>query len=219
MKWDPTQLYQNEDVAEGYDAERFSRLSGRIFNSMEKRLIVNAFSDLPAGSLIADIPCGTGRLAEPLLEAGFSVHGMDISDEMLSVARRRLQRFGASFTTEVADARELKPRPEPFEGALCARVLMHFSMNEQIAFLKGVTTLASTRVVLTQSYDSSYQRLRRKLKKLLGHQPPAQYPVDNADIDVLLDGAGLRERRRLRLARAISEAICIVAEPVTSGTG
>ena len=54
-------------MATDYDASRFSSLPGRVFNARERRLIVRAFGDTLAGGTIADIPCGTGRLAEPLL--------------------------------------------------------------------------------------------------------------------------------------------------------
>jgi SAM-dependent methyltransferase len=38
---------------------------------------------LPAGSTILDVPCGYGRLATPLAEAGYRVVGVDYSADML----------------------------------------------------------------------------------------------------------------------------------------
>jgi 2-polyprenyl-3-methyl-5-hydroxy-6-metoxy-1,4-benzoquinol methylase len=215
--WDANIHYQADDVAGRYDAERFSTLAGRVFNDRERRLVVGAFAGLSRGSRIADVPCGTGRLAEPLLAAGFRVHGMDISGQMLGVASRRLARFGATFTTEVADAKKLSAGAGTFDGVLCARVLMHFELPEQIEFLRGVAKLTRGIVVINHSYDSPFQRLRRKLKRLLGHQAPARHPISDRGIEALLEGAGLREIRRVRLNRLVSEAVYITAVPNAPG--
>ena len=44
---------------------------------------------LPAGSRVLDVPCGQGRHAHLLAEAGFDVTGLDYSAYLLDVARRR----------------------------------------------------------------------------------------------------------------------------------
>jgi len=216
--WDANSHYQDAEVARRYDAARFSSLAGRVFNNWERRVVVRAFCGLSPGSHIADIPCGTGRLAEALLVAGYRVHGMDISSQMLDVAHERLSRFGTAFTSEVADAKHLDTLDRRFDGVLCARVLMHFELDEQMSFLKGVATLGARKIVINHSFDSPYQRLRRSIKRWLGHQMPARRPVANDEIQVLLAAAGLRETRRLRLNPLVSEAVYIVAEPVGSGT-
>jgi 2-polyprenyl-3-methyl-5-hydroxy-6-metoxy-1,4-benzoquinol methylase len=215
LDWDPITHYKDVAVAERYDRERFSSLSGRVFNALERRLIRRAFRDAPAGATVLDLPCGTGRFAEVLLQEGFRVVGIDISPAMLAVARRKAAPFGARFEARVADVRELAGREaKRYDVALCARVLMHFPLEEQIRFLRGVATLTRGKVVFSQSYDSAYQRLRRGIKRLLGNQPPANYPIGESQLQRLLAGAGLREVRRLRLLAAISEAVYIVAEPV-----
>ncbi len=45
--------------------------------------------ELPSGSRILDCPCGQGRHAHLLAEAGFNVDGLDYSTPLLDVARRR----------------------------------------------------------------------------------------------------------------------------------
>lgn len=44
---------------------------------------------LPSGSRILDVPCGQGRHAHLLAEAGFDVDGLDYSPELLARARSR----------------------------------------------------------------------------------------------------------------------------------
>jgi ubiquinone/menaquinone biosynthesis C-methylase UbiE len=213
--WNPYKHYKESSIAEEYDRVRFQSLAGRVFNFLEQRCLKLAFGGLPPTAVLCDVPVGTGRLAQGLLEMGFRVHGIDISPEMLSVAQRKLAPYGTKFTAEVGDARTLGVNGPRFDAALCARVLMHFPLNEQAEFLAGVTRATRDRVVFTQSLDSAYQRFRRFIKKLLGHQRPAIYPISNSQIRKLLALSGLREIRRIRPQPLLSEAIWIVAEPIT----
>ena len=214
MDWDPVTHYKEVAVAERYDRERFSRLSGRIFNALEKWHIRRAFADVPRDAVVMDLPCGTGRFAEVLLGQGFKVAGIDISAAMLAVARRKVERFGEQFKTRVADVRELaQQETKTYDVALCARVLMHFPLEEQVTFLRSVAHLTKGRVVFTQSLSTPYQRLRRRVKRLLGNPPSAVYPITNEELKALLAGAGLREVRRLRPLPFITEAMFVIAEP------
>jgi SAM-dependent methyltransferase len=44
---------------------------------------------LPVGSRILDVPCGQGRHAHLLAEAGYAVDGLDYSEHLLEIARKR----------------------------------------------------------------------------------------------------------------------------------
>ncbi len=44
---------------------------------------------LPSGSRILDVPCGQGRHAHPLAEAGYRVEGLDYSQHLIDKARAR----------------------------------------------------------------------------------------------------------------------------------
>ena len=213
MDWDPINHYKDVAVAERYDQERFSGLPGRVFNALEQRALRRALARIPRSLTVMDLPCGTGRLAETLLGEGFQVVGVDISAAMLAVAERKLKRYGSSFQTRVGDVRELaRVESATYDVALCARVLMHFPLQQQIEFLGSVATLTKGTVVFSQSLSTPYQRMRRRIKKLLGNPPPAMYPITESQLRSLLKGAGLREVRRFRISRPISEGMFVVAE-------
>jgi ubiquinone/menaquinone biosynthesis C-methylase UbiE len=212
--WDPTQHYKDANVAQEYDQVRFSSVAGRVFNAKEKRIIQQCFQDIPADTVVLDIPCGTGRLAEPLLESGLRVHGADISSAMLGVAKGRCAGHGDRFSIEVMDAFKLGGTDPKFEAALCARVLMHFPLKTQIEFLRGVASITRTRIVINHSLSSPYQRFRRWVKRLLGHQQSAGYPVTNKEIKELLATSGFAEVSRKRINPLVSEAVYIVAERI-----
>lgn len=210
--WQPQEHYKNTKVAESYDRERFASLAGRVFNNLEKRLVRKAFASVRKGAVIADIPCGTGRLSEVLLEQGFTVAGMDISSDMLGVAKAKLARFGSRFRPEVRDATTLAGSGVRFDAALCARVLMHFPLDEQIVFLKNVAAVTAGPVVFTQGVYSPYHRVRRWLKRLLRNQKPAAFSISGKDLCRLIDAAGLVEKRRFRVLPLVSESVVIVTE-------
>jgi 2-polyprenyl-3-methyl-5-hydroxy-6-metoxy-1,4-benzoquinol methylase len=214
LEWDPVSHYQDIEVAERYDRVRFSGLSGRVFDALEKYNVRCAFAGIPTSAEVLDVPCGTGRLAETLLEQGYRVCGVDISGAMLEVAKRKLARFGDRFSTLVADVHELaREQPKRFDCALCARVLMHFPLDGQIRFLGAVARLSRGPVIFTQSLDTPYQRLRRRAKRPFSSWTPAGHPISEGELGGLLAGAGLRLRRRLRPMPLLTEEIIVVADP------
>lgn len=215
MNWDPVTHYQNKVVAENYDKDRFASCAGKIFNALEKRYVRRAFAAVPRHGTVLDMPCGTGRLAEVLLQEGFYLVGVDISPVMLEVAQRRLKRFGRRFQTELGNAfTKGECTDRAYDAALCARVLMHFPLEEQIAFLRGVASRTRGPVIITHSLDTRYQRLRRRLKRFMGHPAPVAYPVREGDVAKLLAGAGLREVKRLRPFPLLTEEVIVIARPV-----
>ena len=60
-------------------------------------------SRIPAGARVLDVPCGTGRIAVPLAERGFTVAGLDISEAVLARARQA----GPDLDFRQGDMREL----------------------------------------------------------------------------------------------------------------
>ncbi|MGH6975653.1 MAG: SAM-dependent methyltransferase [Stellaceae bacterium] len=210
--WDPTRHYQDAAVADGYDRARFSSLAGRVFNFLDRRAVRRALADLPAGSTLADMPCGTGRLAAIALTLGCSVHGVDIAPAMLAIARRRLTAFGDRFTTAVADIQSVDPTRR-FDAVLSARFLMHFPPDEQETLIGALARRARRRLILTHGIDTALHRRRRVLKRATGwFQNPAACPVTEARLAQMLAAAGFREIRRYRILPLLSEAVVIVAE-------
>ena len=45
--------------------------------------------ELPSGARVLDVPCGQGRHAHLLAEAGFDVDGLDYSKDLLALAKKR----------------------------------------------------------------------------------------------------------------------------------
>ncbi|MGV3709958.1 MAG: class I SAM-dependent methyltransferase [Gemmatimonas sp.] len=50
--------------------------------------LIEVLEEFPAGSKVLDCPCGQGRHASLLAQAGFDVDGLDYSEDLLKVARK-----------------------------------------------------------------------------------------------------------------------------------
>lgn len=89
--------------------------------------------DLPPGSRILDAGCGSGWLAEYLARLGYDVSGIDISPDLIEMARERLRRvpYPVDHETplrcrfEVHDV-ESAPLKERFDAIICYDSLHHF---------------------------------------------------------------------------------------------
>ena len=73
---------------------------------------------LPAGSLIIDVGCGTGRHSIELAKRGFNVTGIDISEGMLKEAEKTAQKQNVKVKFIKADAVKFRT-DEKFNAAVC----------------------------------------------------------------------------------------------------
>lgn len=63
--------------------------AGRRAERAERGLLGTLLADVPPGSRVLDIGCGTGRFSRWLAESGYRVVGVDRSMPMLAAAQRR----------------------------------------------------------------------------------------------------------------------------------
>lgn len=126
------ELRSAHDVLAEFYAER---LDGILDRMPVERAVLGLFSELVhaacSGTTVGDIGCGTGRLAPYLSAQGFTVHGVDLSPEMVRVARR--DQPGHDF--EVADLRSLPFADASLDGALGWYSLMYLTPEDRtVAF-------------------------------------------------------------------------------------
>jgi len=87
---------------------------------------------LPVKAKILDVGCGGGQDSKFLTEAGYAVLGVDVSKEMIKLAKR----YSPKTTFAVADVMSL-PAKIKYNGIWCCRVFYHISITEQGKFLKN----------------------------------------------------------------------------------
>ena len=77
--------------AEVYDESRYTSTKGRRIDLFQKRLLAKHLSELPVNSKVLEFGCGTGRFLSYLLDIGYELTGVDISEGMLEKAHTRVQ--------------------------------------------------------------------------------------------------------------------------------
>ncbi|MGB9181042.1 MAG: methyltransferase domain-containing protein [Pyrinomonadaceae bacterium] len=88
---------------------------------------------LPAGATILDVGCGSGWLSEYFARLGYDVTGIDISPDLIEMARERLSRvpYGVDHQTPlkyrfITHDVEGLPLAETFDAVICYDSLHHF---------------------------------------------------------------------------------------------
>jgi len=104
---------------------------------------------------VLDIGCGTGTFALEISQIGVQVLGVDLSDEMIEISKKKAQERGidASFTR--ADMRDLSEIQGEFEGILClGNTLAHVSGETELNQVLGQFREKGTHLLLqTVNYD------------------------------------------------------------------
>jgi len=100
----PTDLGQIRRVSQPYlslEAELHDLFWAADDEGSEVRLMADFLKDHPGQAL--EIGCGSGRLLLPLLELGFDVQGLELSEDMLALCRSRAAEAGQNPVLHAGD--------------------------------------------------------------------------------------------------------------------
>lgn len=146
--------YRSTDVAQNYDGARFSTWYGRLAHEIEaKALDAAAQKYFTRGGTVLDIPCGTGRLFPVLIDAGLSVTGGDISEQMLEVARRRFAgQSGVSF--QKVDAENMTFPDNTFDYVTSYRLMCHLPPEVRTRVLNEMIRVCKKTLVINYHVET-----------------------------------------------------------------
>jgi ubiquinone/menaquinone biosynthesis C-methylase UbiE len=152
----------------------------------------------PAGGELLDVPCGFGRHAIPMADAGFRVTGVDRSPSLLSEARRRAGESGGPSFVE-ADYRSLPFADESFDAAMNLFTSLGFLGDEE-----DTNVLAEIRRVLRPGARLVIETMHRDLLVLRW-----------ADTDWRMLGEGrlLLEQRTFDAAAGVAQTTQTLVDP------
>jgi ubiquinone/menaquinone biosynthesis C-methylase UbiE len=126
-KPNPAALKYFGEVARNYD----SRRAGRQV-TIEDDVIIEKFLDsCDRDCVIADIPAGTGRAAPSVLNRGYSYIGIDFSEDMLDICRRRIGENPNARLLQ-GDARSLPLKDKEVDNLLCIKFIKWLLTNEMV---------------------------------------------------------------------------------------
>src|SRR5215470_12593325 len=153
----------------GVDARRYERRRyGGLRRSLNQRILMSvlarALAGIAPGSLVLDMPCGTGVLAELFARKGLLPVRADISPAMLEVASTRPGAVGHVR----ADVEALPWRPRTFAAVVSARFVMLLPPALRPRVLAGLSALTSGPLVVTVCHPYTAKRLSRLLRRTFG---------------------------------------------------
>ena len=101
----------------GEEAQDYDRNFGLRRIKVKTTLVALEILDLPEGSFILDAGCGTGWSTETIRDEGYKVVGVDISEDMIKIAKEK------ELDVSVSDIREMDFEDEAFDGVISISVL------------------------------------------------------------------------------------------------
>lgn len=107
-------------------AEEFDREPDHVLHSpVQHKCWLELLGRFTPGvpSQILDVGCGTGFLAFLYAEMGHAVTGVDLSAEMIAVARRKAQHQGIAATFQVGDAEAIQEPDDSFDLVIARHLL------------------------------------------------------------------------------------------------
>ncbi len=107
-------------------AEKYARKPVENPDAFEKKIAITR-ARMGSSDVILDVGCGTGSLALRLADRGAHVHGLDLSREMVRIARDKAVAAGVdnvTFHTGAFDDGVTTFEPESLDG-ICAYSILH----------------------------------------------------------------------------------------------
>lgn len=187
--------WRSRAVAENYDERRFTSLGGRLYDKMEKRAIAECLDMAQQHSsieTILDLACGTGRISEFIAARGYQLTCGDISDEMLSVAKTRLDSAGvANVTFLKLDVYKIDQPSAHFDCVSAFRLFQHLTSEQRGQALREMARVSRRFVLVNVMHTSAYYEAVRTLRRILGRYT-TRYTSSQAETDQELNYAGLK---------------------------
>jgi len=191
--------------AEGWSAraDSYDRLMGRVTDRVAGALLDAA--SVGPGDRVLDVATGTGAVAAAAVARDAEVTGVDISEEMLDVARERVP----SGRFLVADAEELLLDEQPFDAVVAGFLINHLPDPERAVAAWGCALRPGGRLSLSLWNPPEANRFFGLIGDALDAAEPGEDSVppgpdpyrfaDAGELAALFAGASLSEPQVTRL--------------------
>jgi len=211
QKYPARHAYRNADVAEEYDSKRLRTKRDRLFHNMEIKAVIAAANEMPADSRVLELPAGTGRTLMPLSKHFREVVGVDISEEMLAMAKQKFADTD-NVTLMHADGTALPFKDGEFDCAFSVRLFGHTPPEIRLAILKELARVTSDRVALMMYVRDPLITLRKKLQVIVHPPRGPWYPIASMkELHKLFESVGWKILSVKSLMPCILESRMVIA--------
>lgn len=202
--------YRDPDTAKTFDELRFGGPIGELVAATQARVVAD-FVGRVENRPILDVGTGTGRAALWLARGGARVTGVDASEQMLAVARRRASEQGVRAAFVTGDAHALAFPNRSFDVAISLRVIMHAPRPHDC--IAELCRVADQLVIF--DYPSAHslahvQSIARRCAAHLGARTEPYRVFSHLEISAALELGGFRVRsvhRQFVLPIALHKAV------------
>ena len=141
-------------IAQEYDKE--------FGNDYSDTPYVDKFLNYLEGKKVLDIGCGVGNLTKYIMDKGFNVEGIDLSKEMLSIAKQKY----SDIKFYEMNMKEITLRKK-YDGIMLAYSLFHLTKKEVIEVLPKYYDLLNSngKILLILQYGQGERIVDEPLKK------------------------------------------------------
>ncbi|MDO8642154.1 MAG: class I SAM-dependent methyltransferase [Candidatus Woesearchaeota archaeon] len=133
-------------------------------NKFDLTPLWDSFISYLPGNRIIDLGCGAGRDVRHFVERGFSVTGVDLSEELLNYAKRLCSK--ASFVN--ADIRHLSFSNTSFDGVWCCGGIVHMGKTEGVKTLQEAHRILVSGGVFFLSFKEGTGEIYQESKTIPG---------------------------------------------------
>jgi ubiquinone/menaquinone biosynthesis C-methylase UbiE len=159
--------WQDSTVADSYDDKRFSSISGRLSDCLDKFALRRSLSSLPKTANILDMPCGTGRISHYLVTHGYeNITCADISSDMTNVASSLLKPF-QNIEFYNTDAENTPFDDASYDVILAIRFMGHLPRDTRVNVLKEMGRICKGSIIIEYPITNPFARHIKKLFKSL----------------------------------------------------
>jgi len=147
-----------DSAAKNYDSWYQTKM-GSFVDRVETQCVMR-LCGLPKGSRILDMGCGSGNFSVKLARLGYEVVGIDLSKEMLSLAKEKARKEGLSIEFHEMNVYDLKFDDESFDGVFSVAAIefipkLQKAMDELMRVVKSGHPI----MIGTIHKDSSWGRM------------------------------------------------------------
>lgn len=150
--------YDFNKIAAGYD-----RMNHIMTLGMDRRWRRKAVREAVSGkshAQVLDVASGTGDMAVELLRLGHNVTGVDISEEMLEIARKKIasnESYSSSFGSQLSNAENMPFPDASFDSVTCAFGVRNFQhLDQGVAEMSRVLKQGGSMAILEMSTPDSW---------------------------------------------------------------
>lgn len=157
---------------------------------------------------IAEVGCGTGRILKPLLDSGFKVTGIDISEAMLSIAEMKLNRYIENGMLKLINHNFVNScSSKQYDRVLVTFYTFNYLIreDEQLRFLKNVFESMKPKAII--AIDLFYPKTMAE---------PELEDKWSDEKEYILNGVRVLMKDRRKMTGEIEERIQIFSQEGTS---